>query len=266
VTQLRVLPNVVSPNGDGVGDTAKISYFLSTSAPVTMTLSDAAGHQLATLFSGIVSQGSQTFEWKQVGIADGRYTVTITAGSATGKRVTNRAVFYVDRTLAQPKLSLPAFSPNGDGLFDTTALSFRLDAAASVRVELWRTTKLVGTLVNEALGAGPAQVAWDGRLGAKPVPDGAYQLVLKVKDAVTTSTQTFPVVVDTTAPRLRLVSRARVRFWTNEPATITAMVGARRATKHVRAGYFTLPVLRGARHFTVTATDAVGNKAPPLRF
>jgi hypothetical protein len=28
----------------------------------------------------------------------------------------------------------------------------------------------------------------------------------------------------------------------------------------VRAGYFTLAILRGARHFTVVATDAVGNK------
>ena len=34
VTQLRVDPTVVSPNGDGVGDTAHIVYFLSASAPV----------------------------------------------------------------------------------------------------------------------------------------------------------------------------------------------------------------------------------------
>jgi hypothetical protein len=90
--------------------------------------------------------------------------------------------------------------------------------------------------------------------------------MLKVKDAVTTVTQKFPVVVDTTPPRLRLASRARLRFWTNEPATVTAAWGSRRLTRRVRAGYFTLAPLRGARHFTVTATDAVGNKGPPLRF
>src|SRR5207253_8774404 len=60
VTQLRVDPSVVSPNGDGVGDTARIIYFLSASAPVTMTLADTAGHQLATLFSGSVDQGSHS--------------------------------------------------------------------------------------------------------------------------------------------------------------------------------------------------------------
>ena len=77
---------------------------------------------------------------------------------------------------------------------------------------------------------------------------------------MTTVTQAFPVVVDTKPPRLRLVSRSRLRFWTNEPAAVTVTFGSRRAAKRVRAGYFTLPVLRGARHFTVVATDAVGNK------
>ncbi len=265
VTQLRVVPTVVSPNGDGVGDTARIAYFLSASAPITMTLADAADHQLATLFSGIVSQGSNSFVWNQVGVPDGRYSITISAGSTTGKRVTSKTTFYVDRTLAQTKLSASALSPNGDGLFDDTSLSFRLNAAATVRVELWRAQKLVGTLIEQALGIGPAQVPWNGRLGAKPVADGTYELVLKVKDAVTTVTQRLPVVIDTKPPRLRLVSRARLQFWTNEAATVKVSVGARRVTKRVRPGYFSIPALRGAQHFTVTATDAVGNKAPPLR-
>jgi hypothetical protein len=266
VTGLHVEPTVVSPNGDGVGDTARIVYFLSASAPITMTLADAAGHQLASLFSGIVSQGSNSFVWNQVGVPDGRYSITISAGSATGKRATSKATFYVDRTLAQPKLSASAISPNGDGLFDDTSLSFRLNSAATVRVELWRAQKLMGTLIEQALGAGPAQIPWNGRLGARTVAEGSYDLVLKVMDSVTTVTQRLPVTVDTTPPRLRLVSKARLQFWTNEIATVRAGAGGRRVTKRVRAGYFRLPFLRGARHFTLTATDAVGNKTRPLRF
>jgi N-acetylmuramoyl-L-alanine amidase len=266
VTGFRVEPTVVSPNGDGVGDTARIVYFLSASVPITMTLADAAGHQLASLFSGIVSQGSNSFVWKDVGVPDGRYSITISAGSATGKRATSKTTFYVDRTLAQPKLSASVISPNGDGLFDDTSLSFRLNAAATVRVELWRAQKLVGTLIEQALGAAPAQIPWDGRLGTRTVADGGYDLVLKVKDSVTTVTQRLPVMVDTTPPRLRLVSKARVQFWTNEVATIRAVAGGRRVTKRVRAGYFSLPFLKRARHFALTATDAVGNKTRPLRF
>jgi hypothetical protein len=72
-------------------------------------------------------------------------------------------------------------------------------------------------------------------------------------------------LVDTTPPRIRLVSRSRAQFRTNEPATVTATWGTRRLTKHVRAGYFSLPSLRGARHFSLTATDALGNKTRPLR-
>jgi hypothetical protein len=265
VSQLKVDPTVVSPNGDGIGDTARITYFLSESAPVTLTLEDAAGHQLSTLFSGVVDQGSHSFLWNQVAVPDGRYSIVVSASSTGGKRITSKVAFYVDRTVAQPKLSAAAISPNGDGRFDTTALSFRLNTGAAVRVELWRAQKLVGTLLAQTLGVGSAQVAWDGTLGGKRVADGSYALVLKVKDAVTTVTQKFPIVVDTTPPRLRLVSRSRLRFWTNEPATVTAAWGSRRLTKRVRAGYFILLPLRGARHFTVTATDAVGNKGPPLR-
>jgi flagellar hook assembly protein FlgD len=262
VTQLKVDPSVVSPNGDGIGDTARISYFLSESAPVTVTLADAAGHQLSTLFSGVVDQGSHTFVWNQVAVPDGRYSVAVTASTSKGKQVTSKVTFYVDRTVAQPKLSASAISPNGDGRLDSTALSFRLNVGAAVRVELWRAQKLVGTLLTQNLGVGAAQVTWDGTLGGKRVADGTYSLVLKVKDAVTTVTQTFPVIVDTTPPRLRLVSRARLQFWTNEPATLTVSFGSRRVSRRVpHAGYFTLPFLRGAKHFTVTATDAVGNRA-----
>jgi hypothetical protein len=178
--------------------------------------------------------------------------------------VNSKTTFYVDRTLAQVKLSAAAISPNNDGLFEGTSLTFRLNAAATVGVQLWRAQKLLATLADDAFGAGTFLVPWNGRLGSRPVADGSYDLVLKVKDAVTTVTQRLPVVVDTRSPRLRLVSRKRLQFWTNEPATVTASSGARRVSKHVRAGYFSLPFLRGARHFTVTAIDAVGNKTPPL--
>jgi hypothetical protein len=265
VSQLKVNPSVVSPNGDGVGDTARITYFLSESTSITATLADATGRQLATLFSGVVDQGSHSFAWNQIGVPDGKYSITITAGATTGKRVTAKITFYVDRTLAQPKLSAPALSPNGDGRFDSTALSFRLNAAAAVNVELWRGQKLVGTLLTQTLGVGPGQLVWDGNLGGKRVVDGSYDLVLKVKDTVTTVTQKLPVVVDTMPPRLRLVSRSRLRFWTNEPATVTATWGARRLTKRVKAGYFSLSSMRGAKHFSVTAIDAVGNRTPTLR-
>jgi hypothetical protein len=265
VTQLRVRPSPVTPNGDGVGDRAQISYFLGTGASITLTLGDAAGNPIATLFSGVVSQGSHTFAWNQIAVPDGRYTITISALSGTGKPVTSKATFYVDRTLARTKLSVPAISPNGDGVLDETALSFQLTVAAKVRVELRRAGKVLAALFEQSVGPGPVQVLWAGTLGSKRVADGSYQLVVKATDALTTITQELPVIVDTTPPRLRLVSRSRLRFWASEPATVTASFGSRRVAKRVRAGYFSFPALRAARHFTLVAADAAGNKGRPLR-
>jgi hypothetical protein len=265
ITQLRVQPSVVTPNGDGVGDTAQIAYFLGAPATITVTLADAAGSPLASLFSGAMSQGAHSFAWDQIGIADGRYTITITAQSAAGKQVAGKTTFYVDRTLARTKLATAAISPNGDGLFDETSVSFQLNAAATMRLELWRGNKALGVLFEQALGVGPAQVPWNGLLGGKRVADGSYALVVKATDPVTTVVQRLPVTVDTTPPRLRLVSRARAQFWTNEPATVTATFSGRRLSKRVRAGYFSVPVLRRAKRFTVLATDALGNKSVALR-
>jgi hypothetical protein len=179
--------------------------------------------------------------------------------------VTSKTTFYVDRTLARTKLAAAAISPNGDGLFDETSASFQLNAPATVRVELWRGNKLLGALFEQALGVGPGQVPWNGRLGAKRVADGSYELVVKATDAVTTVVQRLPLTVDTTGPRLRLVSRARSQFWTNEPAVVAATFAGRRLSKRVRPGYFSVPALRGARHFTLVATDALGNKSIALR-
>ena len=265
VSKLRVLPSIVTPNGDGVGDKAQITYFLGTAASVTLTLGDAAGNAISTLFNGVASQGSHSFAWNQIGVPDGRYTITISVLSGTGKPVTSKTKFYVDRTLAQTRLSVPAISPNADGVLDTTTLSFQLIAAARMRVELRRAGKLLAPLFDRSLGAGPAQVAWNGNVGAQRVADGTYELVVKATDRLTTITEELTVVVDTTPPRLRLVARSRGKFWISERATVSASFGGRRVTRRVRAGYFTIPALRVARHFTLVATDAVGNKSRPLR-
>ena len=115
-----------------------------TDLPITVTLADAAGHQVASLFSGIMDQGSHFFDWKQIGVPDGRYSITISTVSAGAKQTATKTTFYVDRTLARVKLAAGAISPNGDGLFDSTALSFQLNAAAQVRVELWRAGQQIG--------------------------------------------------------------------------------------------------------------------------
>ena len=265
ITQLRVLPAVVSPNGDGYADTAQISYFLGAPAQLTVTLADAIGTPLATLYTGATTQGLHAFAWRDITVPDGLYRITISAQGANKKQVSSTTSFYVDRTLAQVRVTTGLISPNGDGKLDEAALSFRLTTAARTRVEIRRAGKLLRTLVNETFPAGPVTVTWNGRLGASLARDGTYDLVVKATDMITTVSQTAAVRVDTTAPRLRLASRSRLQFWISERATVTASFGARRVSKSVRRGYFSFPAFRGARHFSLTARDPAANVSRPLR-
>jgi hypothetical protein len=265
LTQLRVEPGVVTPNGDGSGDSAQIAYVLGATAQLTVKLSDAVGNPLATLYAGTMTQGAHSFVWRDISIPDGLYRITIGAQGANGKAVSRTTSFYIDRTLGQVKTTPAAISPNGDGKLDAASLSFRLATAAAMRVELWRGGRLLATLLRETLAPGPGEVVWNGRIGPRVARDGTYDLVVKATDSITTVSERQTVTVDTTPPRLRLVSRRRLQFWISEPATLSARFGNRVLSRNVRRGYFSFPAFRGARHFTLSATDALGNAGRALR-
>jgi flagellar hook assembly protein FlgD len=265
VSQLRVQPGVVTPNGDGYGDTATIAYVLGATAQLTVTLADGAGNQIAPLFTGTMTQGAHAFTWRDISIPDGRYEITVTAVAASGKAVSRTASFYVDRTLGRVTTDNAAISPNGDGRDDAATVTFQLAAAVPTRVEIWRAGKRLATLLDQTLPAGPEQLVWDGKLGARVAADGTYDVVVSATDALTTVTQRVSVTVDRTAPRLRLVSAARMQFWISEPARVTARFGKAVVTRDVRRGYFSYPKFRRARHFVLSATDAVGNASRALR-
>jgi hypothetical protein len=264
VTQVRVQPSPISPTGDGVSDSATILYTLGAPAALTVTLSNAAGTILATLYSGVMSRGIHSLAWNQIGVADGRYSITITARGSNGKDVSSTVSFYIDRTLAAVTLAPAAISPNGDGRFDQAVLSFRLNAAAAVRIELWRAGRFLTALANQAFAPGPEQLTWNGKIGASVARDGSYDVVVKATDPLTTVSQRLKITVDTTPPRLRLVSRRRLLFWTSEAAAVTASFGTRRVTRQVQSGYFGFLALRGVRHFSLTAIDTAGNASRSL--
>jgi hypothetical protein len=265
LTQLRVEPGIVTPNGDGAGDTAQIAYVLGATAQLTVTLTDAVGNRLATLFAGTMTQGAHSFSWREIAIPDGLYRITISAQGENGKTVARTTSFYVDRALGRVRASPGAISPNGDGRLDEATLRFDLATAAATRVEIWRAGRLLATLLRETLPAGPARLVWNGRIGSRTVHDGRYDLIVKATDAITTVTQHSTVTVDTTSPRLRLVSLRRLQFWISEPGTVSARFGSRVLSRNVRRGYFSFPAFRGARHYKLTATDALGNAGRALR-
>jgi N-acetylmuramoyl-L-alanine amidase len=260
--QLRIVPATLTPNGDGRGDQAKVSYRLTAPATVTATVLDALGDTVATLFSRRRPAGAQQFTWSRVGLPDGRYRLLLLARDSRGKEAQAIAPLAVDRTLAALAASASAFSPNGDGRFDTLRVSFALLAPGRVQVRALKGSALAATLLDTQLGIGPQQLTWDGG----GLHDGRYTVAAAATDTLMTVTQSLSVQIDRRPPMLRLVSLKLLEFWLSEPARVTIVLD-RRMQRLVRrsAGSFRVGHVGTVRSLSAFAADAAGNRSRTIR-
>jgi flagellar hook assembly protein FlgD len=259
--QLRVAPTIVSPNGDGRGDEAKVSYRLSTAATVTAVVQDALDHTVATLFSGTRSAGKQELTWSPDAIPDGWYKLKLTA-SAGGKQAQTSTRFWVDRTLGASAAGSQAFSPNGDGRLDTVRLSFSLLNPAHVDVRVLRNHEVVATLLQQDLDPGSHGLSWDGG----GLPDGRYTVAVSALDSLLTVTQAVPVRIDRKPPSLRLVSFASLTFRVSEPGRLVLAVNGRwRQVAVRRAGIVHVRYRGSVRGMTAYAVDLAGNRSRTIK-
>jgi flagellar hook assembly protein FlgD len=111
-------------------------------------------------------------------------------------------------TVANPSVSEPFFSPNGDVSKDTTTVLATISSADSdwtVRVK-----SLSGTTLRTASGFGKdVSYVWDGRDGAGNVqPDGSYTFLIDAVDGIYTATGATSAVLDRTVPDASINSPA----------------------------------------------------------
>ncbi len=265
LTALTVSPSVISPNGDLVNDTATVSYTLTNTASVTGTLVNAAGVTTTTLFTQVYAAGPQSFTFTGTGIADGPYTIALTATPAEGATQTVSQPITIDRTLANFALT-PAFSPGGNGPTKLLAATFQLVYPANGVLQILDPGgKVIATPFTGPLDAGAQTLTWNGALpDGTTVADGSYKAALVLDEPAGPVTHALPFVADSTAPTLTLVSARALEFRVTEPGTVTLTVRGtpwRRYVKTVRqAGLvsFWISSPQPAR-FTATATDVVGN-------
>jgi len=91
----------VSSSGfDLQGGKATVGVELASDALVTLTIKDAAGNVVATLDKGSLKAGNQNLSWdgrtaEGVQLADGAYTLEITAKDTAGKTVEAKASTFV---------------------------------------------------------------------------------------------------------------------------------------------------------------------------
>jgi N-acetylmuramoyl-L-alanine amidase-like protein len=260
--QLRVVPAVVTPNGDGRGDKAKITYRLTARAMVTAIAQDVFGTTVATLFSGSRAAGAQTFVWTASGVPDGWYRLTLTAKDAIGRRVQSTTRFWVNRTLADFGATEKAISPNDDGRLDGLDFSFRLIAAAHVSLRILRGSTVAAALLDADLGAGPQRLSWDG----SGLADGRYSAVVSATDTLLTVAQSLPVRLDRAPPVLRLLSFRQLTFRVSEPGRLVLAVNGRwRSARVKRAGLMRIGHRGRVRGLTAFLVDEAGNRSRTIR-
>jgi hypothetical protein len=260
-------PALITPNGDGRTDSTVIHYRLSEDALVTGSVVDSTGAPVTTLFVEQKAAGSYEFRWDAAGLPDGRYGIVLTARNALGIETTATIAMIVDRTLVGLSVEPQVFSPNGDGRLDTTSFRFSLTEPARVSLTIRRGTKVIGQVFSGQLTPGQQSIDWNGRFRRR-VGEKEYRADLRATSLVATTRQTVPFAVDTTGPRLRLVSSSTLTFTVNEPSDVTVLFdGTRPVTaRRFAPGRFRISSGGAYTSFTAQARDFVGNDGRQISY
>ena len=261
---LASLPAVLAPAADGSGGVANVTFTLGAPARVTAQLQDAAGSTVAIVLQSERPQGLNEFSWSAGALPDGRYRLVVTA-TAVGRSVRKAADVIIDRTLTGLLASTLALSPNGDGVDDSTSVTFTLDQPVPVRVDVLQAGTLIATIFQGTLGTGPQTVTWNGTTNGAPLAEGVYELAFTVTDALGDVRQTLPVTIDVTPPVLTVVDAKRLLFTLSEPATVTLIVnGQARVVVGEPAGTFGVPFAGQVAGVVAQAQDFAGNVSPTV--
>jgi hypothetical protein len=179
---------VLSPNGDGVGDTETLLYRVVRPSNVVATLAGPGGAEV-TLRDGTDSPGLHAVAWNGTSggspAPEGTWMFTVTGTNDQNVTTTAQRTFSLDNTLSSLALTL-----DSHGLPTAT---FKLTRTATVLVQIQRPNGIaVATLRSGAQPAGTEQVTWNGRIRRHRAPGGHYQVVVQAASSVGTSSLAAP--------------------------------------------------------------------------
>ena len=179
---------VLSPNGDGVGDTETLSYRVVRPSQVVATLSGPNGTKIP-LANGAESPGVHTLTWNGTDggslAPEGKWTFTVTGTDDRSIATTATRTFSLDDTLS----SLAVHAGPG-----SATATFQLTRPATVVVQVERPTGVpVATLRSGKLVAGAERLTWRGRIGGGlSASSGRYQVAVQATSPVGTSSLVAP--------------------------------------------------------------------------
>jgi N-acetylmuramoyl-L-alanine amidase len=262
VSALSVTPSTITPGANGAGISATVSFTLAAAAHVTVTVAaSTGGPALLTLMDANAPAGHSSHQWNIGVLVNGRYKLSVSAQPRSGgPAVVETTDVVVDRTLGSFVAAPAAFSPNGDGVADTTGFTFLLTQPASLQLAIQRAGVTVAVVWTAQVGPGQQVIGWDGTSSGVRLPDGEYVAVLTATGPLGTVSLLQPLVIDTTPPVLTLLDGPSLRFDLNEAASISAVVNGQAVAVNQPRGTFTIPWSGGpVTTFGVQARDAAGN-------
>jgi hypothetical protein len=180
--------DVLSPNGDGAGDTESFSYRVARPSDVVATLKGPSG-SVITLVNDSESAGLHQLGWDGMvqgsPAAEGKWTLTITGTDDRKITTSAQRTFSLDDTLSSLVLKTDRHG--------RPTATFLLTRAAKVVVQIQRPNGVpVVMLRSGQRAAGPEHASWRGRIDRHPAPVGRYQLVVQATSSVGTSSLAAP--------------------------------------------------------------------------
>ncbi len=183
---------LVSPNDDDRSETVELSASLSESASWRFRVLDSADATLHET-TGEGAHPTTTWDGRDAGgnpVADGTYTYRIDVVDPWTNAGTRSGSIRVDTAAPTLDIATPAadtetwFSPNGDGVRETVALSATTTEGGSVLVYVRNEAgDGVRSFSVSAASAGSVAVSWDGKDNdGHVVPDGRYDVRLTPRD------------------------------------------------------------------------------------
>ena len=199
LTSLTATPALITPSPDGTGGYATVNFVLAGAALVTVrVVSSAPESPPATLLSSRLEPGGHSFQWNFGSLADGAYSVVVTAQGDIGDPVSQSRSVTIDRTLSGLTALPGSISPNGDGVADTTTFGFALGQSAPVTLLVQRSGVTVATVYSGVLAAGPQAIAWNGMANGTPLPAGVYQVVVTASGPLGTLSLSLGLTIEAT--------------------------------------------------------------------
>ncbi len=171
---------VVSPNGDGVDETQRLSYKVVAPSSVTATLTAPDGTQpFVEAIERLPGTYEVPFPPTAVAPAEGRWQLDVTATDDQARASTARQTFTVNNTIGDVKLSRRGFVARAGGRqYVQAGVTLTRPARLTVTVETRTGGVKVATIAVRRLDKGRFLVRWSGttRGGRAFVYGGDYVL------------------------------------------------------------------------------------------